>query len=247
LPTPQSRVATATLLPYRPRHAAMPTEVLPTREGYDRWAEIYDGEDNALVALETEHLGPWLRDVRGLAVADIGCGTGRHAVPLALAGADVTALDFSEAMLARARAKPGAERVKFVQHDLAKPLPLASQAFDRVLCCLVLDHIAALDRMFGEMGRICRSDGRILVSVMHPAMMLRGIQARFTDPASGNEIRPASVAHQVSSYVMAALGAGLHLEHLSEHLVDDALAARSPRAVKHLGWPLLLLMRLRPA
>ena len=225
----------------------MPVEVLSTREGYDRWAEIYDGEDNALVALESEHIGSLIGDVRGLAVADIGCGTGRHSIPLAESGAKVTALDFSDAMLARARAKPGAERVVFVRHDLLQPFPLASQAFDRVLCCLVLDHIAELDALLREMGRICRANGIIVVSVIHPAMMLRGIQARFVDPASGNEIRPESATNQLSSYVMAALRAGLRIEHLSEHHVDDALAARSARAVKYLGWPLLLLMGLRPA
>lgn len=34
---------------------------------------------------------------------------------------------------------------------------------------------------------------------------------------------------------------------MSEHVVDDGLAARSPREQKYLGWPLLLLLRLRRA
>jgi len=45
---------------------------------------------------------------------------------------------------------------------------------------------------------------------------------------------------------MGVVRSGLRLEHMSEHAVDDALAARSPRVAKYLGWPLLLLMRLRP-
>ena len=106
----------------------------------------------------------------GLTVADIGCGTGRHALRLAAAGARVTAVDFSEAMLQRARAKPGAEAITFVRHDLAKPFPLASAAFDRVFCCLVLDHIAELDKFFLELRRLCRPKGCVIISVMHPAM-----------------------------------------------------------------------------
>ena len=47
--------------------------------------------------------------------------------------------------------------------------------------------------------------------------------------------------------VIAATRAGLHIDHMSEHVVDKELAARSPRAQKYLGWPLLLLMRLRRA
>ena len=81
---------------------------------------------------------------------------------------------------------------------------------------------------------------------MHPAMMLRGVQARFIEPASGRRIYPQSQPNQISDYVMAAVHAELQLEHLAEHAVDSSLAASSPRAAKYLGWPLLLLMRLKP-
>lgn len=229
----------------RPAVTADPAR-LPTREGYDLWATVYDEEDNPLVALETVEVARHLGEVAGLDVADVGCGTGRHALRLATAGAQVTALDFSDGMLAKARAKPGATSVRFIAHDLTKPFPLESAAFDRVLCCLVLDHIADLIGLFSEMRRVCRPGGFVLASVMHPAMMLRGIQARFTDPTTGRETRPASVANQISDYIMAVTRAGLVFEHISEHLVDEALAARSPRAAKYLGWPLLLMMKLRP-
>ena len=62
-----------------------------------------------------------LTNLRGMKVADIGCGTGRHALAMAAAGANVTAVDFSEGMLAKARAKPGAAAVRFIQHDLEQP------------------------------------------------------------------------------------------------------------------------------
>jgi len=223
---------------------ALEHEVLPTRAGYDRWAEIYDGEDNPLVFLEEEHIGRLIGDVVGLAVADIGCGTGRHAVRLAKAGARVTAVDFSEAMLDRARAKPGAEAVAFIRHDLAEALPLQAEAFDRILCCLVMDHIADLDHFFGELRRLCKRDGSVVVSVMHPAMNLRGVQARFIDPATGGRVSPRSYSHQICDYVMAAQRAGLAVDLLSEHAVDEMLAERSPRGRKYLGWPMLLLLRL---
>jgi malonyl-CoA O-methyltransferase len=87
----------------------------------------------------------------------------------------------------------------------------------------------------------------VVVSVMHPAMMLRGVQARFWDPASGREVRPASYPHQLTDYIRAAARAGFVLDHLSEHAVDEALAAALPRARRYLGWPILFLMRLVPA
>ena len=115
-----------------------------------------------------------------------------------------------------------------------------------MVCGLVIDHIADLGLLFREMRRVCRPGGWVVVSVMHPAMMLRGVQARFHDAASGREIRPASCPHQVCDYIMAAARAGFEFDHLSEHAVDESLANRVERARRYLGWPMLLMMRLSP-
>ena len=224
-----------------------PVQWLPTREGYDRWAEVYDTDGNPLIALEERHLDLLLGAVDGLAVVDVGCGTGRHAVRLAAVGARVTALDFSPRMLEVARAKAGAERVRFHLHDVTTRLPLDDDAADRVLCCLVLEHVADLASFFGELARVCAPAprGLIVVSAMHPAMMLRGVQARFHDARTGARIQPASFPYQVSDYTTAARSAGLVIDHLSEHAVDAALAAAHPRGARYVGWPMLLLMTLR--
>lgn len=225
----------------------IPTDrrTLSTREGYDLWSAVYDTDGNPLIALEEPRVAELLGDVRGLAIADIGCGTGRHAVRLAAQGARVTAVDFSDGMLARARAKAGAERVTFVQHDIAGRLPLSDRGFDRVICCLVFDHVRDVAGLFGELGRVCAPRGRIVVSIMHPAMMLQGVQARFNDPSTGEKVYPESVANQVSDYVMGALRGGLTIEHLSEHMIDESIVNISARAAPYVGWPMLLMMGLR--
>lgn len=219
-------------------------QVVPTREGYDVWAQIYDTEDNHLIAVETPLFRRLLGDVQGLTVADLGCGTGRHALAMADAGAKVTALDLSEGMLSKARAKPGASAVQFVRHDLATGLPFVSRRFDRVTCSLVLEHIVDLESVLGEMARICRVDGFILISDLHPVMRLLGFQAQCTDPATGRVIRPASVTHQLSDYVMAATRVGLRIDQMIEQVVDEAEVAQYPQAKQHVGWPVLLLLRL---
>lgn len=222
-------------------------EYVPTREGYDRWAEVYDSERSPLIELEQPRVDALLGNVAGLHVCDLGCGTGRHAVRLATAGgARVTAIDFSDGMVARAADKPGWERVQFVEHDLTRPLPLRDAAFDRVLSGLVVDHIPDLAAFFRECGRICRPDGFIVISTVHPAMLLRGVIAHFTDPATGRDVFPESRPHQISDYVMGVVRAGLTLDDIAEYAVDDALAARNARAAKFLHWPLLMMMRMRP-
>ncbi len=215
------------------------------RSGYDRWAEIYDHELNPLVALEEPLVRQATGDVSGLAVLDLGCGTGRHALRLAAAGASVTAVDFSEGMLSEARRKPGAAGVRFLAHDLHQPLPFEASAFDRVVSGLVLEHLRDLRFVFGEARRVLKPGGRAVVSAMHPAMFLKGVAARFTDPATGEKVQPGSVPHSLGDFVMAALAAGFALEAIGEHAPDAAFAARFPRAEKYLDWPMLVVLQLR--
>jgi malonyl-CoA O-methyltransferase len=79
---------------------------------------------------------------------------------------------------------------------------------------------------------------------MHPAMFLRGSQARFTDPTSGELVQPGSIAHSISDFVMAARRAGLRLTSIEEFSPDTDFAARYPRAEKYIGWPMLVVMHL---
>lgn len=169
-------------------------KVLPTREGYDRWAATYDTMGNWLLDLEEPEVDRALGDAAELDLLDVGTGTGRHAIRLAVAGARVTALDFSDAMLAKARAKPGAERVRWMTHDADALLPFADRSFDRVLSALVLEHIppARLAPFFRELGRVTRPDGRIVVTAMHPAMFLKGSRRTSTTRTARSARAPTS-------------------------------------------------------
>ena len=55
----------------------------------------------------------------GGAALELGIGTGRVALPLAARGVPVHGIELSEAMLARMRAKPGAERIGVTVGDFA--------------------------------------------------------------------------------------------------------------------------------
>ena len=215
------------------------------RDGYDRWSEIYDHDANPLIALEEPVVREALGPVAGLTVLDLGCGTGRHALWLAAAGASVTAVDFSEGMMAKAREKPGAERVRFLVHDLHERLPFPDGGFDRVVSGLVIEHLRDMGAFFAEARRVLRPGGRAVVSGMHPAMSLRDVRARFHEPATGATVEPGSIEHTIGDCVMAAVRAGFVLEGIDERVADAALAARLPRALRYVGWPMLVVLTLR--
>ncbi len=215
------------------------------RDGYDRWAKVYDDDQNPLQGLEGPLVQQACGNVQGLRVLDMGCGTGRHALWLAQAGARVTGIDFSEAMLVKAHEKTTDYSIELIAHDLHQRLPFAAGEFDLVVSGLVLEHIADLAHYFSEVARVLDNPARAVISAMHPAMFLRDSQAQFTDPNSGEKIRPGSLPHQLSDLVMGAVSASLELVHFSEHSADAQLAANFPRSEKYIGWPMLVLFEFR--
>jgi ubiquinone/menaquinone biosynthesis C-methylase UbiE len=223
-------------------------DIFPTtpREGYDRWAASYDGYDNPLITLEEPVVSELIGPVDGQQVADIGCGTGRHAERLAASGARVTGVDFSSGMLGVLRGKGAQGVVEVIEHDLdgEEALPLPSGAFDLVLCCLVIEHIREIDRIVADLARICKVGGHVIITDLHPELVRRGFHARFHETDDGPKYQISGAYHPISSYVMAALGAGLRIEHMSEHIMDEETARRSVSARKWIGLPMLLAFKL---
>jgi trans-aconitate methyltransferase len=92
-------------------------------EGYfgERVAAVYDQHsasmfDPAVVAPAADLLAALAGDGEAL---EFAIGTGRIALPLAERGVRVSGIDNSEAMLARLREKPGAERIQGLAGDMA--------------------------------------------------------------------------------------------------------------------------------
>ena len=139
-------------------------------EAWDAEAAAFDQEPDHGLA-DPECRAAW-RDLLAEAlptpparVADLGCGTGTLTLLLAEAGHRVTGVDFSPAMVERARAKTG-RLAEVVVGDAADP-PLSGAAYDVVLCRHVLwalrDPVAVLRRWSGLLrpgGRIVLVEGR---------------------------------------------------------------------------------------
>ena len=69
---------------------------------------MYAGKDNTAECDAVVGLFQKFGDGKISRILDLGCGTGRHAVEFAKRGFDVTGVDFSEAMLSRARERANA-------------------------------------------------------------------------------------------------------------------------------------------
>ncbi len=89
---------------------------------FDAWAEYYDLIHQGLPGEAEFYIGQAVR--RGGRVLELGCGTGRIAIPMAMSGLDVTGLDNSGPMLDMCRYKmsaigPTRGTVTLVQDDMS--------------------------------------------------------------------------------------------------------------------------------
>ena len=86
-----------------------------------------------------------LADAKGKKYLDIGCGSGRYAVNLARLGAQVTGLDFSDAMLKLARDYAAEEsvtdKVSLVKADLNEWMRDTNEHFDAAFAMGVFDYL----------------------------------------------------------------------------------------------------------
>ena len=98
----------------------------------------------------------------GKRALDLCCGTGDIALALAAAGAEVTALDFSPEMLARARKCRGDAKVDFREGDALNTGQPAGH-FDIVTIAYGLRNLADFDAGLREMHRVTKPGGRLLV------------------------------------------------------------------------------------
>jgi len=144
------------------------------RTMFDRIAPVYDAMNRVMtVGLDVRWRRLAAQSVvrKGDRVLDAACGTGDLAIADAKAGAGkVTGLDFSEAMLARARRKADLE---WVQGDLLA-LPFADATFDAATVGFGARNVADLELALRELRRVLRPGGRLaILEITQPRGALR--------------------------------------------------------------------------
>jgi len=146
-------------------------------DSYRRIAHVYDRVLDPMQAGVREVVLRVLPPDRGWRVLDVGCGTGAALEAYLSAGCEVSGVDLSPSMLAKAEERLGT-RADLRVGD-GSSLPHDDGSFDLVMTSMVLHEVPAGSRssFLEEMARVAAPNGRLLV-VDFRTGDLRGLRGR---------------------------------------------------------------------
>jgi Methyltransferase domain len=211
-------------------------------EGYfgERVAAVYDAHsasmfDSAVVEPAVERLAELAGDGGAL---EFAIGTGRIALPLAERGVRVAGIDNSEAMLARLREKPGAERIEAMVGDMAA----TRVDGDFSLVYLVFNTIFNLTTQDGQVACFenaaahLRSGGRFVIEARIPELQ----RLPFGQTVLPWRADPSGLSYYVYDVVTQRLS-GQHY-----YVQEDGRLQPSPTEMRY-AWPAELDLMARMA
>ena len=200
---------------------------MTVRDAYEQWADTYDHGRNLTRDLDDHATRTLLGDRRFTTTIEAGCGTGKNTPFYRSRCQQLFSLDMSEAMLARARARPGTEGTQFLLHDLQQRWPVPEASADLVAFNLVLEHVDSLHDVLQAAALASVPGAALLISELHPFRQYLGSQARFESPHG--ETRVPAFVHHVSDFHRAARDARYRLTDIREWWHQSDSTDQPPR------------------
>jgi ubiquinone/menaquinone biosynthesis C-methylase UbiE len=154
---------------------------------WDGWQDLPKQEKALADALEAFGVRP------DETIADIGCGTGtltRVLLRRLGAAGRVVAVDFSQAMLDRARAKTADPRVAWLRAPADGLAAVADGACDRVICYSAWPHFADPAAVVREFRRILKPGGAAHILHLISRDQVNHIHRHASNPAIHRDTLP---------------------------------------------------------
>jgi len=169
------------------------TPVARQKRVWDKSAPSYDKQIAFFEKIWFTGGREWLTERADGRVLEVAIGTGRN-LPFYPAGVTITGIELSPAMLAIARQRAAdLGRDADLREGNAEHLPFGDASFDTVVCALSLCTIPAPAAALGEMRRVLRPGGRLLLldhigSTWPPVYAAQWLLERITVRTAGEHI-----------------------------------------------------------
>ena len=138
---------------------------------YREWSKNYDDYNNIAFFLEKKHLKNWFK-YKNKKILDLGCGTGRYAIPLAKSN-NVTCIDFSRSMLREAKKKAKEKKVKLDFKEADITMVKLKEKYDVILSILVQDHIKNLKPLMKVISNASKEGTELIITNIHPTVTFK--------------------------------------------------------------------------
>lgn len=207
-----------------------------TEARYEAIADFYEGfAPDEYDDPPTRALLDLIGDVSGLRILDLACGHGMFSRELARRGGDVTGVDLSSALIAKALASDevGGQKIAYQSLDAGAPDALRGLEFDAVVCRFGLSDIDDLEAVLDTVTRVLRPGGFFAFSILHPCFAgwpsrearpswdprvgyYRDSFWRTDGPPHGLRLRVGANHRRLSTYFNALARRGLVLDRMDE-------------------------------
>lgn len=133
-------------------------------KSYRRWAPVYDRTFGLITRPGRMKAVDHVNTRRGT-VLEVGVGTGLS-LPDYAGHLEVTGIDFSHEMLAKAQAKVAEEKlthVKELRQMDARALDFPDASFDTVVAMYLVSVVPEPEKVVAEMARVCKPGGEVVI------------------------------------------------------------------------------------
>lgn len=192
-------------------------------DAYDLWAAEYDKQPGNLMLDLDEVLFAKLLDkvdIENKAVADIGCGTGRHwnkilkGKPLSLTGFDV-----SEGMLSKLKEKFPDANVYKITDDLFTRIH--NPPYDLIISTLTVAHIENLEQALNAWCGILKANAEMIITDFHPKMLEFG--GRRTFKYKNRSLAVRNHVHHIDTIKSVLAARGFRVMASEEFIIDETV------------------------
>lgn len=111
-----------------------------------------------------------LNPQKGEKILDVACGQGVFCRELSKLGAAVTGIDASKKLIEAARKR--SPHIKYLVANAANLNALPKESFNAVSCILAIQNMEPLETILGEMTRVLKTGGKLLLVMSHPCFRI---------------------------------------------------------------------------